>query len=116
MPGPLDGATGRVFRDGQQVAEFELRDEREVERLEGGKPGRTRGQVLIQFADFEDDWARQLPRPLTGERGGVREVSVSLSFDADRPDLIDCSINNPWEAGIGQAVTDLWFPLDHPDL
>jgi hypothetical protein len=110
----LHGATGRVFRDGVPIATFTLRDSRYVERLPGGKPGRTRGEVEIRFDDFDDDWARQLPRPLTGERRAVTSLSVDLAFDNGQ-NLLGCLVSTPRITPLGGPVVGLWFPIELPD-
>ena len=115
----LDHATGTVFVQGKAVADFELKEERQEERLESGKRGRIHGELLIRFANADEEWARQLPRPLGGAEEGkaVTTVQVDLKFDEEgQPDVLGVQVGRPWVSAVGQPIESLWFPVAHPDL
>jgi hypothetical protein len=108
-PGELDGVWGNVLVGGRVVAGFEFIDR----RYAAGR--RVHEQLYVRLTDYDAEWARQLPRPMGAESGAVESVRVDLECEDGR-EFEGVAICRPWSDGLGIAVDDLLFPVEHPDI
>lgn len=110
-PQRLAGQGVQVIVGGERKATGVLDD-----RRYRGEDRRIHEQVYLRIEEYEEDWARQLPRAGRGdERGAVASIPLDLKLeDGRRYDGV--RLGRPWTEMIGVPVTELDFPLDHPEL
>jgi hypothetical protein len=108
-PGSLDGKTAEVISGGEKVSDAVLEDRRYVDN------GRVHEQVFIRLRNYKPEFARQLPRPFSGEERMLRSIPVGLRL-ADGRLIEGAEIGHPWTDQLGVAVDSIPFQLLHPDL